>query len=163
MSVETKIVKNDFDKLVKELKVSGSKYNEVKQTFARLAVNKSNDLQQILPDGATGNLKNSVFWDVKVNGYNFNGVVGAKADYGLIASETGRKPGSKVPAKQLERWAQQKLGDKKLAYAVAKKIEKRGTRRFINKGPRLITEFENEIKNNDIPNFIDQVGKIIVK
>lgn len=163
MSVSAEIIKNDFTDLVKSLEVGGQKYGAIKTTFLKLAVNESNNLREVLPQGASTKLKNSVYQEVEAKGLSFNGVVGARADYGIVAAETGRKPGSKVPAKELERWAQQKLGDKKLAYAVAKKIEKRGTRRYINKGTKLITQFEKSVQDQSIPKFIKQVGDIIVK
>lgn len=163
MSVESKVIRNDFSKLVKQLGVGGSKYNEVKSTFKKLAVNEASELQKVLPVGASSNLVNSVFNDVKTNQYNFDGVVGAKASYGLIAAETGRKPGKMPPPKALERWALQKFGDRKAAFAIAKKIKKKGTRRFINKGPKLITQFQKKVSDQSIPQFIKQVGNIIIK
>ncbi len=55
------------------------------------------------------------------------GVVGTKVHY-AAAVEYGRRPGKRPPTRELKRWAKRKLGDESLAYVVARKIGREGTR-----------------------------------
>jgi hypothetical protein len=71
--------------------------------------------------------------------------------------ETGRKPGKMPPASALERWARVKLGNAKLAFAVAKSIGMHGTKPTYfwkktgkyaeSRIPNLKADLERELNN----------------
>jgi len=52
------------------------------------------------------------------------------------------------PVEELEGWAMRKLGDKKLAWALAYSIKKRGTRPFPFIRPTLDNDFPNILKSS---------------
>lgn len=97
-----------------------------------------NEGQNLVQDEAskittTGELENSVIGRTKKDEVEIWG-----AEYGDEALETGRGPG-KVNPVALKRWARIKLGNENLAYEVANKIEKQGTRKHRKGGPKQLT------------------------
>lgn len=101
---------------------------------------------------AANNLKNRAI-STSTSGYAYNttrGLVEKRADgyvgtvvgpmYAIAAWETGRRPGAMPPMNSLKRWARLKLGDENLAYAVAKTIAQRGTKKHRFKNPKYITQ-----------------------
>jgi hypothetical protein len=160
---EVKIVKNDFATLYNQLKPGGDRYKKVRTSFIKMVVEQENEFRNDLPEGATSILKNSAFSDINIAGHNLIGKIGAKAQYSKIAASTGRRPGKMPPYKELERWAAKKLGNKKLAFVVARKIKKKGTKRYIEKGPDLVEKRQNRIQNFSVPLFLRKAGEIITK
>lgn len=91
---------------------------------------------------------------ISVTNQLFNSIISAvlrnevtiySAKYGEIALETGRKPGKMPPVDALKRWARFRLGNEDLAFPVAKKIASRGTQKYINNGPKQLSEIEKKI------------------
>lgn len=150
-----------FDKYVKSFSSRGQRTQKIKGAFVRTLVTGQNKLQETLPKGATSNLANSVYYKLDNNLLDFEAAVGALAEYGLIAAETGRGPGKPPKAEKLKRWARQMLGDENAAYAVAKKIAKEGTERYKNNGPKLVTQFKNDFEKEDVTELIKNINKIL--
>ena len=97
---------------------------------------------------------------ISVTNQLFNSIISAvlrnemtiySAKYGEIALETGRKPGKMPPVDALKRWARFRFGNEDLAFPIAKKIAGRrkkkggGTQKYINKGPKQLSEVEKKI------------------
>lgn len=113
----------------------------------RIAIRIQNELILIAPVD-TGRLRNSI----KVKPTN-RGLLIWMVDYAKYV-EYGTNP-HVVSAKHLKRWAKLKLGDENLAYPIAKKIAKYGTRPnpFIRntiqlKLKKIIIEEINKINTN---------------
>lgn len=140
--LEEKISKSENNK--KRFMVAlGAKTSEIVKNEARVV-------------NTTGQLINSVIHretDDDVTIYAVN--------YASIAMETGRAPGYVSP-QQLRRWARLKFGNESLAYPIAKKISRHGTRLFRLKTPRLLTSSVsklNKILSDEVSNFIDTLLK----
>jgi len=78
--------------------------------------------------------------------------------YAEIALEEGRKPGKMPPPQALKRWARLKLGDERLAFAVARAIEKKGTRKHRTGRPKQLTMAIKELAK-----FVDKEAVKILK
>lgn len=150
-----KITLND-----KEVKAFIKKINNSKQVKSQVlsaigedAVSKA---KKLAPAGATGQLANSFVHSTNMAGNKET--VESEADYSDQAMEWGRKPGRMPPSEALERWAGRFLGDRRLAYAVAKSISKRGTKKYREKGPKLWTKLTKQV-NRDIPRFLKELSK----
>lgn len=94
----------------------------------------------------TGQLKGSVIGIASSRGYDIY-----SAGYGDIVLEYGRKPGRMPPVSALEGWAEQKLGDKRLAYIVARNIAQRGTKKHQRGGPKELSWILNWISREFWP------------
>jgi hypothetical protein len=70
-----------------------------------------------------------------------------KRPHSYVTYETGRRPGKMPPARELERWARLVLGNKNLAFAVAKNIGKFGDKAYRKGGLKIITKVINKIQN----------------
>jgi len=68
------------------------------------------------------------------------------SNYATAALETGRAKGKMPPIGALKRWARLKLGDENLAFAVAKKIAKEGTKKHQTGRPRQLTRAVQNIE-----------------
>lgn len=75
------------------------------------------------------------------------------AKHGQIALETGRAPGKTPPIYPLQLWAAKHGMPKTMAFPIAKKIAKQGTKKYRNKGPKLASEAEKEIADYVADNF----------
>ena len=78
-------------------------------------------------------------------------LIESNAEYAEAALETGRKPGKAPPYKALEMWAQRKLGDKKLAFVVARKIAREGTQKHKRGNPKMVTSVMDFLGKDLIP------------
>lgn len=87
--------------------------------------------------------------------------IGSDLNYAHIVMETGRGPGKPPPVRGLKRWAAIKLGDPKLAYAVAKSIARRGTKKFRMGGPKRVTRVIDTLNKITIPKELDKYGRDI--
>lgn len=92
----------------------------------------------------TGDTGRSIHYKMKENGVDVLG-----GSWVTEAIETGSKPGTKPSIESLRRWSRLKLGNENLAYAVAKKIERKGTRA---KG--MLSDAFEQLENEVIPNRI---------
>lgn len=100
---------------------------------------------------ATYNLRRSL--DVQVQG-DVASLWGA--EYAVRALETGQAPGEMPDIQSLKEWAAVKLGQVNAAYPVALKIMRIGTQRYIQGGPKLISEaLEVAQKNLAEKTFLD--------
>lgn len=114
------------------------------------------ELQKNLrPQSTTGLLFNSIY----IKSDDKTGHVLSDRDYAEIASKTGRAPGRRPPIAALQRWARLKLGDKNLAWAVAKSIEKRGTRLYRNNGRGNAVDKTMNIMRRNIDTILQKVIK----
>jgi len=104
----------------------------------------------------TSQLLNSIQFRTRKNSVEVYSV-----GYGEIALETGRGAGP-VPIEPLKRWARLKLGDERLAYAVAKTIAKKGTRKYRRGGPKQLTTVVEKIDKflkKDLINYLDSFAQ----
>ena len=90
---------------------------------------------------ATSKLVNSMGYVVRGD----RAEIGSRVDYAVQALETGTPAGTRVNVRELERWAQLKLGKKGLAYAVAKKIQREGSKKYREGGPKQLTKATEKI------------------
>lgn len=104
----------------------------------------------------TGLSKSSLGMEMTNEGGRVTGALSIVAAIG-----TGRKPGRMPPVDALKRWARLKLGDEKIAWAIAKKIETEGTKRFQTKDNMLdyIVETFPVILERITDNFFEEIMK----
>jgi hypothetical protein len=106
----------------------------------------------------TNTLSNSISWKANQKGGEVSAV-----GYAEQAMETGTAPSDAPRPEALKRWARLRLGDENLAYPVAKKIAERGTRRFRKKGPKLLTEVKDWVKDKlldkELKKLLDEYAK----
>ena len=137
-------------------------FKTARREFQGLVIRSENRLQQAAPKGASSKLANSIpaYTKIEASGNDFKARIGSDLDYGVIAMETGRKPGKypdSRPGKPLDRWAKQKGIP---TFLVARAIAKKGTRRYYEKGPKLITQVENQINNFEMRKFQQRLLEI---
>lgn len=152
----------EFDRWLDSTKTAVSDLN---RSFGRLVIDSENEIQENMPVGASSSLSNSVpaYTEVTRRADEYRGRVGSNIDYATVAAETGRKPGSYVPAglgTALDRWAKQKGLN---AYAVAKSIKRRGTRRYREKGPKLVSQAVARIENFHVRRFVNTLVSELTK
>jgi hypothetical protein len=133
-------VKFDTSQVDKWIKNQQHRNNAMKLTSLLVANQSANNLRsRVISSNTSGLASNSLTTRVDFEGNQWVAKVISGVKYAQIAWETGRKPGRMPPMDQLRRWASLKLGNPNLAYAVAKKIARVGTRKHIARGPKHIT------------------------
>lgn len=145
------------DKQVRNIIKRITKDHSIKKEFLNNIGTKGQQIvkQQAKEISATGKLVNSIYFSVQGDRAV---VVDSRANYALIAMETGRGPGKQPRTEDLRRWAGLKLGNPKLAYVVARKIAKFGTRKYKGYGKKLRTESIKELTKS-LPQFIKKIEK----
>lgn len=162
----------DFSDVQKVIDKLGEKDKVILKHSHKLANDSEKLLQQKLrSQSKSGKLYNSVPGATEVNiqkrGFKKNVIIkiGSNLDYSYIAAETGRKPGKMPPSKELERWVGQAFGvtgkaKKSTAFLVARKIGKKGTKKYRSGGPKLVTQAVNSIKSAAVPRFLRNLGEL---
>jgi len=84
------------------------------------------EIKKNTPVGVAGQLRSSIGTEVKSLGGGVRGIVGSPLSYAPYVEE-GTKPHF-PPVSALERWCELKLGDRRLAFVVARAISRRGTK-----------------------------------
>lgn len=107
--------------------------------------------ENVNPIQAFGNLERLITYETEDYGV---GLIGG-ADYTEEAAETGTPKGRKVSVSAIAAW-QKKKGIPGSAFAIAKKIEKEGSKKFREKGPRLITKTKNDVSDRILPPLINK-------
>lgn len=70
-------------------------------------------------------------------------IIYSDLEYSNVALETGRKGGKMPPVQAIETWAVKKGLGTGVAWAIAKKIEKEGTRLYTDQAPKRVTRTVN--------------------
>lgn len=112
---------------------------EVRSTMQAATLLAQRAAQERTPVGATSILRGSIQQEVRGAGVELAGVVFTNQVYG-VAVEEGTRP-HWAPIGPLLLWAQRKLGDRRLAYAVRAKIARQGT-----KGKHMFRDAGREVR-----------------
>jgi hypothetical protein len=81
----------------------------------------------------------------------------ATAEYATQALETGTPPGRMPNVNAMKMWAQKKLGNAGLGFAVAKKIKEKGSYQYRKGGRKGVTKVFNELKDSVAPRYFKEV------
>lgn len=135
--------------------------NEIQRALKNYQIDVVNELYkavmlQVDKVNTTGLSKSSLGMEMTKEGGRVTGALSIVAAIG-----TGRKPGRMPPVDALKRWARLKLGDEKIAWAIAKKIQNEGTSRFQTKDNMLdyIVETFPVILERITNNFFEDILK----
>lgn len=81
----------------------------------------------------------------------------ATTEYATQALETGTPPGKMPNVNAMKMWAQKKLGNAGLGYAIAKKIKNQGSYWYRKGGRKGVTKVFNELREGIVPRLFDEV------
>ena len=114
--------------------------NSKRQFFRRVGVSGEGiikDVNESAKVDDTGGMGNSISPSIYRDGVE----VVVHALYSFIAMEVGRSPSRKLPpVKPLQAWARRRGLGAGAGFAIAKSIQKKGTKKFRKKGPKLLTK-----------------------
>ena len=130
----------------------------VRDSIARVGIEGENLLKtEARKISASNTLERSIIAEIMPTEVTIYGT-----GYGIIALETGRGPGGMPNILAMERWAERKLGDRRLGYPVALKISEAGTRKYRRGGPKQISKVERDLErfiDKDIVKLMDDFMK----
>lgn len=161
-----------------------NRFERMKLGLNKIRVRVENDLKtREEPINAGGNLYNSIKSNLKdTSEHSAEVTIVSDGDYGSIALEYGRKPGKMPPTDPIAKWlvlkgmdvsiisprgatmkSESKDATNEKAFVIALGIAKNGTKKFQDKGPKLISETFEETISVIIPDELEKIGLDVIK
>jgi len=166
------IVEIDFSELTKWVRGTNSRQGKIVRELDHLGVdieNKLGDKAETI--SATGQLHESKYSNVEISMSleSYKVEAGLKAPHAKQAMDDGTAPEDAPTSKELERWVGLRFGlsgqeKKRVAYLVARKLARVGSRKFREGGPKLFEEAYQELTSQGIiQKSMQKIGEIYIE